>query len=262
MYEIKKRYILFVAILILPIVLISLPDSYVEPLKLQVTRFLKPPLIQIVYISQKIEDVISLKGFFSRQLKNKDLQIDNLKAENARLKELLLENQRLKGLLEFKQSLNFYTIPARIIAKDPTNWRNSIIIDKGYNSGIKKNMYLISSQGLVGRICEVGRSLSKAILLTDPDFKVAAICQRNREEMIIVGSGRRQCNMKYLSQDADIQEKDIILTSGVGGFCPKGILIGEVSGVSKSRNGFTIEAFLKPAVKLGQLEEVLVLEER
>ncbi len=262
MYKFNKRYILLAIFLIFPVLLIILPASFIEPIKLQTARFLEPPLIQINNISQKIEDLISLKGFFTRQLNNKNLQIQALIAENSQLKEALSENQRLKELMSFKQSLNFSVIPAQVIAKDPTNWRNSIIINKGSKDGVKKSMFLITQQGLAGRICEVGRYLSKAVLLTDPDFKVAAVCQRNREQMIVTGTSRSACSMKYLSQDADLKGKDIIVTSGLGGFCPKGILIGEVISVSKSGDGFTLEAFLKPSVQLSRLEEVLVMEEK
>ena len=182
-----------------------------------------------------------------------------LQLENSKITEIFLENQRLRELLSFKQTLFFSTIPAQVIAKDPSNWRHTIIIDKGAASGISKNQFLISQQGLVGRICEVGKSAAKAILLTDPDFRVAAICQRSREQMIVVGTARNSCAMKYLAQDADLKAKDIIVTSGLGGFCPKGIIIGEVTSVRKSPDGFATEAYLKPTAYLSRLEEVLVL---
>ena len=97
--------------------------------------------------------------------------------------------------------------------------------------------------------------------MTDPDFRVAAIDTRSREQMIVAGSGRNLCALKYLSQEADIQVKDVIVTSGIGGFCPKGILIGEVVSARKSKDGLTQDAHLKPAANLSRLEAALVLME-
>jgi rod shape-determining protein MreC len=260
-YGIKKRHYLAVIFLALPILLLILPESLTEKIRLQTTSFLETPLAGINIFSRKIQDAISPKGFFTHYLAQQDARMQALVAQNAQLKEVFLERQRVEDLLSFKQAVSFKTIQANVISKDPTNWRHSIIIDKGAKNGVRKDMFLISPQGLCGRISETGRFAAKAILLTDPNFKVAAICQRSREEMIVAGAGRNVCFMKYLDADRDVQVKDIIVTSGLGGFCPKGILIGEVVSVQKSADGLTLKAFLKPSARLNSLEEVLVLVE-
>lgn len=261
MYGIKKRHVIAIILLLFPLFVTALPACVTDAIRSQAASFLKFPLSKINNLSQKLQDVISLKGYFFYQLKDRDSQIQALKSENAKMKEIFLENKRLQELLSFKGATSFKTLRADIISKDPTNWRHSIIINKGAASGVKKNMFVISPQGLAGRVCQTGRNLSKAILLTDPDFKVAAICQRSREQMIVLGSARNACVMKYLTQDADIEKGDTIVTSGLGGFCPKGILIGEVVSVRKSADGLTAEAYLEPSVRLRRLEEVLVLTE-
>lgn len=261
MYGIKKRHVIAIILLLLPLFVTALPDSVTDSVRLQAAGFLKFPLAKINNLSQKLQDVTSPKGYFLYQLKDRNSQIQALKAENAKMKEIFLENKRLQELLSFKQSASFKTVRADVIAKDPSNWRHSIIINKGTASAVKKNMFVISPQGLAARVCQTGRNFSKAILLTDPDFKVAAICQRSREQMIVFGNARNLCVMKYLTQDADIEKGDTIVTSGLGGFCPKGILIGGVVSVRKSADGLTVEAYLEPSVRLGRLEEVLVLTE-
>lgn len=262
MYGIKKRHILTVLFLALPLAVAGLPEPSREFIRSGAAKIFSIPLSQAKTITQKLQDIFSTKGFFSGLINKQTLQIQTLKAENAFLKEAFLENQRLKSLVSFGQTAVFKTVPCQAIARDPSNWRHTIIINKGSASGIKKNMFLISPEGLTGRVCEAGRNAAKVILLTDPDFKVAGICQRSREQMIVFGSGRGLCVLKYLAQDADLQNKDIIVTSGLGGFCPKGIIIGEVSAVRKSSDGFTLEAYLKPAAHLGRLEEALVLVEQ
>lgn len=261
MHGFRKKYFLTAAILFLPIFIAFSPETITGPIKSHVILIFKVPFVLADNLSRGLRDSISLKGLFLQQLNKQDLRIKTLETENASVRELLLENQRLKELLNFKQNFPFKVVPVQVIARDPANWRHTIIIDKGLSSGIKKNNFVISQQGLVGRVCESGRAASKAILLTDPDFRVAGIDQRSREQMIILGNGRNLCVMKYLAPDSDIQAKDVIVTSGLGGFCPKGVVIGEVANVRKSADGLTQDAYVKPAVRLSSIEEVAVLLE-
>ena len=261
MYGIKKRHFITIALLLLPLLTVVLPGAVTQQARLQAVRFLKFPLTKLNTLSIKLQDAISPKGFFLHQLKNRDSQIQILRAENSQMKEIFLHDERLQKLLPFKQAAAFKTMHADIVARDPGNWRHSIIINKGTSGGIAKNMFVVSGQGLAGRISQAGRKVSKAILLTDPDFKVAAVCQRSREQMIVLGNGRNLCALKYLPQDADLQKGDVIVTSGLGGFCPKGILIGDVLSVRKSKDGFTTEAYLAPSARLNRMESALVLIE-
>ena len=258
-YGIKKRHIIIAFLLAFPVLIAILPSS--EETRLKITALFGLPLTHINNFSDKMQVFISPKGIFSGIIEAKDNQIQALKLENDYLMDILFEGQRLKELLSFRQGLQFKTIASHIIARDPSNWRNSIIIDKGAAQAVGRGMFLMSQQGLAGRIIESARTMSKAVLLTDPDFNVAAVCQRSREQMIVVGNGRNLSVLKYLPQDADVRIKDIIVTSGLGGFCPKGILIGEVVSVRKAGDGLTLEAYLKPSAPLNRLEEVLVLIE-
>lgn len=261
MYGLKKRHIAAILFLALPVLLTSLPDFAAESVRLKTTGILEFPLAGLNSISKKLRDSISSKGFLFNYLNSKNLETQSLKAQNSQLKEIFLEKERLEDLSAFRQATGFKTVSANIISRDPSNWRHSIIIDKGTKAGVRKGMFLLSQQGLVGRVSETGRTASKAILLTDLNFRVAAVCQRSREQMIVVGAARSLCGLKYLADTADVQVGDAIVTSGLGGFCPKGILIGEVASVRKSDNGLTLEGFLAPSVRLSKIEEALVLVE-
>lgn len=261
MYDFRKRHIIIGILLAIPVIISFLPEAKSNSIRLCVTRFFQTPLSKSAEITNKLQTAISPRGFFTRHLAGQRQQIQQLKAENAFLKEAFLENQRADELASFRQELGFKSVPAKIIARDPANWRHSVIINRGALNGVKKNMFLVSRQGLVGRISDAGRTAAKALLLTDPDFRVAGICQRSREQMIVTGSARDLCVLKYLPQDADVRPGDIIVTSGLGGFCPNGILIGEVAGVRKSSDGLALQAFLKPSAYLNRLEEALVLTE-
>lgn len=261
MYGFRRRYLATIILFLSLIAVASLGGPVARGIKSSIPVIFKLPVMLSENIHAGLRRAFVPKGIFLSQIREKDFRIKILESQNSQAVELFQENQRLKSLLAFKQALTFQVTAARVIARDPSNWRHTIIIDKGADSGVKKNNFIISECGLVGRVVEAGRTVSKAILLTDPDFRVAGVCQRSREQMIVSGNARVFCNLKYLSRDADIQPKDTIVSSGLGGFCPKGILIGEVAAVSKSGDGMVRDAYVRPAVNLSRLEEVLVLTE-
>ena len=261
MYGIKRRRLVTVILLLFLVVIAFLGNPVATSVKSNIPLIFKTPVLLADKFASSLRDYFVPKGIFLKQIRDMDFRIKALESENAQVKELFLENQRLKGILYFKQNSVFKTVAAQVIARDPANWRRTIIIDKGASSGIKKNNFIISQHGLVGRVCEAGSVVSKAILLTDPDFRVAAIDTRSREQMIVSGDARNLCNLKYLPQDADIQVKDVIVSSGLGGFCPKGVIVGEVIAARKSGDGIMRDAYVRPAANLSRLEEVLVLME-
>ena len=90
------------------------------------------------------------------------------------------ENQRLRDFLEFRKIVPYSTVPAQVIGRDPSNWSNSLIIDRGANSGVRSNKAVLSTKGLVGRVVELGRRSSKVLLISDPNSKVGVVVLRNR----------------------------------------------------------------------------------
>ena len=149
---------------------------------------------------------------------------------------------------------------AGIIAKSVSNWSFSIVLDKGSRAGIKANMPVISQEGVAGKVVEAGPSVSKAILLTDPDLKIAAAVLRTREEGIVVGMGQGYCKMLYLSRDSDVAVGDMVVTAGYSGIFPKNLLIGTVTDIRIEPRHLYKYAVIKPAVNVFKLEEVMCLE--
>lgn len=180
------------------------------------------------------------------------------RVEEAKL--LVNENDRLKELLGFRKILPYTTIPAQVIGRDPTNWSNSIIIDKGATSGIRVNKSVISTRGLVGRVLELGQHSAKVLLITDPNSKVGVLIQRNGQGGILVGRPDGKCKMLYIALDSDVQPKDKILTAGFGAIYPKGILVGEVVKVEREPGRLYKCAIVRPAEDMAKLEEVLCIK--
>jgi rod shape-determining protein MreC len=170
------------------------------------------------------------------------------------------ENQRLRELLDFRKIVPYSTAAAQVIGRDPSNWSNSLIIDKGANFGIKQNKAVLSTRGLVGRVVEVGRRSSKVMLMNDPNSKVGVLILRNRQGGILVGRPDGRCKMIYIALDSDVKKGDKVITAGFGGTFPKDILVGEVAGVGKEPGRLYKYAIIRPEQDLSKLEEVLCIK--
>ena len=199
--------------------------------------------------------------FASLREENKILRerINLLNRNLEEAKGIYIENNRLKGLMDFKKSIIYRTIPAQVIGRDPTNWSNSIIIDKGLADLIKEDKAVISTKGLVGRIVELGRHSAKILLITDPNSKVGVVIQRNAQGGILIGRPDGTCKMVYISLDSDVTAGDKVITAGFGTVFPKDILVGEVVKVDKEPGRLYKYAIVKTSQNLSRLEEVLCI---
>lgn len=199
--------------------------------------------------------------FYSLREENRSLRerINILDRQIKEAKILHNENARLRDLIGFKASLSYTTSPAVVIGRDPTNWSNSIIIDKGSSGGIYQNKAAISTKGLVGRVVEAGRYSSKILLITDPNSKVGVIIQRNREGGILVGRPDGRCKMVYIAMDSDAAPGDKVITAGFGSIFPKDILVGEIIKVGKEPGRLYKYAIVETAQDMSRLEEVLCI---
>jgi len=148
---------------------------------------------------------------------------------------------------------------ANVIGRNPSYWNSSILIDKGARDGIQQGLPVVDELGVIGKIAEVGPHTSKVILLSDPEFSVAALTQESRENGLISGSLSGQCRMRYMNPRANIQKGEKILTSQLSSSFPPGLLIGEVVEVYESSKDASLEGIIAPAVSLSQIEEVLVI---
>lgn len=189
-----------------------------------------------------------------------------LQAENANMKnrlvmieELKTENERLRRLFNFKRDLGFSLIVAKVIAKDPSNWSSSLIIDKGKDDDIEPEMCVVTEAGLAGKILEVGSTTSKVMLINDPNSSVSSLIQRSREHGVTSGTITGQLRLHFLPLNSDVKPADIIITSGLGGIYPKGLVIGKVMEVDNDMEGLSKSCIVKPAVRLASLEEVLII---
>jgi rod shape-determining protein MreC len=191
---------------------------------------------------------------------NRQLQVENsaLKSELNRLEEISLENERLRRLLEFKETQAVQTLPAQVIAEDASSWFRTVVIDKGFADGVLEGMPVVVAEGVVGRVIRNGPRESKVLLITDASSAVAALVQASRSRGICRGQGEF-LNFDFVLRKEQLEVGDPVITSGMGGIFPKGLLIGYVQSVDRMEFGLFQVIEVVPAVDFSRLEEVLVL---
>jgi rod shape-determining protein MreC len=216
----------------------------------------------------------SAAGFFEniQEIKNLYEQNQILKArldEYAKLvvdKKLLAEeNESLKALIDKKDSLQDYRVfPASIIARSPDRWNKLITINKGKKDGIKQNMAVITPEGLIGKVhyAQEFSSTVQLISALDRTNRISAVVQEDEEIFGIIEGFNSEKQMLIFNATADIEIKDgsTIVTSGLGGVFPKGLIIGEVTEVKNDDYGLTKSAYVKPAANLYDIDHVMVVE--
>ena len=186
-------------------------------------------------------------------------KIAELQRENHQMKEMVLANERLQRLLQFREKISSTVIAAEVIGQGPSSWFKSVTINKGEKDGVRKGMAVISPKGVVGQILKTGPYHSVVLLIIDYNSAIDSIVQRTRAKTIVEGKGENRCQLKYLLRAEDIGVGDIIVTSGLSGNFPKGLMVGEILKVDKKGHGIFQYAELVPSVDLTKLEEVLVI---
>lgn len=187
-----------------------------------------------------------------------------LRAEQTAYSGILAENIRLRELAGFRQGYKQFTLlGASVIDRDYGSWSDTMVIDRGTDSGIAKYMPVIVPGGLVGFVSDVYLNSARVQLITDPRTSVGAVVQRpgSRVDSIVRGNGNRPAQMIFtnLIREADILKGDMLVTSGYGGVYPPGLLIGTVDSVTGGESDTIRSAVVTPAADMGRLEEVFVI---
>jgi len=186
-------------------------------------------------------------------------RVAELQKETHQMEEVAFANDRLRRLLQFREKIFTSMIAAEVIGQDPSSWFKSVTINKGEMEGVRRGMAVISTEGVVGQILKAAPHYATVLLMTDYNSAIDAIVQRTRAKAIVEGKGENRCQLKYLLRTEEVAVGDVIVTSGLGGNFPKGMMIGEVRSVEKKGHGVFQYAELIPSVDLTKLEEVLVI---
>jgi rod shape-determining protein MreC len=196
------------------------------------------------------------------QQRNASLESENteLKTQIIQLEQQLSEAQVYYALLNFTRSHtdNQY-VAAAVIGRDPVPFLRNLLIDRGSDDKLKHGMPVVTEQGLVGRIDAVTGGAARVQLITDSASAVNVKLQNSNVDALLVGSVTGEVTLEEVPQDVDLKPGDLILTSGLGGNYPAGIVVGQVLTVRKIETDLFQTASVQPAVDLSNLAAVLVI---
>jgi rod shape-determining protein MreC len=176
-------------------------------------------------------------------------------------RELTVENARLKKFLAFSSTASGTYVAARVIARDPSPWFKTLMIDKGERHGLKKNAPILVPEGIVGQITNVSPNFSRVLLITDRNSAVDALVQTTRARGMVKGNGENSCSFVYALRKEEIQAGEVIVSSGLDQVFPKGLKIGTILAVKKDHSRLFQDIIVQTSVDFDKLEEVLVYKQ-
>lgn len=227
----------------------------------------------LMWLFRPLQLGVQLTSGWIQELQDSYMTIAAFKAENDRLRKRIqtleiernksLEaeatNRRLQQLLEFRSHLPAGSVTASIIANSASTWFQSCLLDKGSNDRVRKGMAVVTPLGVVGQVVSVTARSAKVLLITDPNSGVDVLVQRTRARGIVSGSLDNGPILKYVKRSEDIQVGDRLITSGLDGIFPKGMMVGTVIKARKQNLGLFQYIEVMPAVTSAQTEEVMVV---
>lgn len=262
----KKYQKMIIVCILLVVSLIVLSYSVKQPSEAGFFRKLvvetTAPLFTIIDASRK-----HISSGWNRYLFLVGLEEENrrLIKENTLLanhliqyRESRLETERLQRLLKLKVGVNHSTIVARVIAKDQTTLTRTVLIDKGTEHGIRVGLPVVVDRGVVGRIVESSWHVSRILLLIDESSHIDALLQEGRQQGILQGAGSREYYLKYIPKTETVKVGDVVLSAGLSGVFPKGLLLGVVTSADKNDPSMFQKVRVAPCVDFTKLEEVVV----
>lgn len=253
---------------VVALILFNLPARTTSRLKLSLSGIFLP-LFGLASSTQKATEAAGLRVLPKSTLA---AEVEKLRHENAELQlkltqreEAVRENDLLRKALSWQQRAPWKVRLTRVITRDPANWWRTLEIDIGSDSGVTRNLPVVTEIGLVGRVDEVSPKTSRVVLIGDPKCRVAALVENAARNTGFILPGESSVldesivEMTYISRLAQITPGQRVVTSGLGGIFPKGIPIGNILDVNSIGYGLYLETRVKLIADLRELEEVWVI---
>ncbi|MCS7039047.1 MAG: rod shape-determining protein MreC [Caldilineales bacterium] len=198
--------------------------------------------------------------------RNRELEalVERLTVENLQLSEMATENATLRAFFRFAQAnpafdLRGGQVIARALGVGASPYVQVVSIDLGSRHGLRQGMPVVTDRGLVGRVTQVFAVSAEVLLLTDPTSAVNVMTQASRAPGMLRGRVGQLPIMDFIPMTAEIAIGEIVMTSGLGGGFPKGIIVGQVVEVLRNDNQAFQQAVVQPTVDFDRLELVLVM---
>lgn len=189
-------------------------------------------------------------------------QVAELESQRTRLAELEVENRHLSDLLELRDALAMRAVAARVIGADASEQSRTLIVSEGSSGGLRRDLPVVSTDGVVGKLIAVAPNVSRVLLINDHNSGLDAFDQRSRARGIIAGLLNGELTMKYVDRTEDVKPGDAVVTSGMDGIFPRGLLVGLITRVSQEGPGLFLNVDVRPSANFRKLEQVLILTQQ
>ncbi len=189
-------------------------------------------------------------------------RIAELEEENLQFREALVASGHLQQIAAMRDEFEIPMLPTEVVGLDVSPWFRSVLVDRGGSHGVRPGNPIITNDGVVGLVTATSKRAAKTMLLLDRQSTIDGIVQRSRARGMVRGRGTSELEFEFVVRGGDVQVGDIVITSGLGGVYPKGLRIGEVTGVSDPGGRLMQVATVQPAVDFGRLEQVFVMLSR
>jgi rod shape-determining protein MreC len=194
----------------------------------------------------------------NRELKE---EIQQMRLEQVRLSEDAAQAHRLQTLLAFKEQYIAKTVAAQVIGSSGSDLSRSVYIDKGEDDGLRRDMAVLTADGIVGKVMVVYPSTAQVLLINDQTSGVGVILEKSRLQGVLRGTANGEVTLERIMSDEQVSVGETVLTSGGDQIFPKGLPVGTVTNVANGKDLF-LNIKVKPSTDLSKLEEVLVLIEK
>ncbi|HWY77350.1 MAG TPA: rod shape-determining protein MreC [Verrucomicrobiae bacterium] len=263
----KPHYIALGLVGVLTLILLNLPAHTTARIKLAIASTFLP----IFGIDRTARQLTHDAAEATKSRKELERELDDLRRTNQMLQieamratVLERENDQLRQFVGRSKQPGWKLKFARVVGLDPANWWQSVVIDVGSRDGIRADLPVVTAQGLVGRISEVTPATSRVELIGNPTCKVAARVSQTGETGIIASSAglfdTSLVTLSFFSSTSTSKPGQAVVTSGLGGIFPAGILIGQIAEEARPVEfGLRTEGQVKLAVNLSVLEYVWVI---
>ena len=266
----RRRAAAYVALLVVSLVLLTVSSNpLVRDVQNGVAFAFKPFQVALGNVARDVSSIATtIAEIDTLRQENADLRADNqrLEAESRAAAELRRENEQLTGLLQLRNGLEYHTVAASVIARESSEARRALTIDRGSDDGLAPGMVVISAGGaLAGRIVDVGPSFAHVVLISDSTSTVIGQLLSSTKTGKVIGQLGGALVMLDVDAAAKVTEGEEVFTAGIqleGGIrspYPKGLLIGRVVDVTRDPNEVVQTVFLEPASPLDSLEYLLVI---
>lgn len=264
----RFRVLLVVGCLLFSFLLRSIYTGGLMPLLSSAGGMLMVPLNSMIAAAGA-----AIQNRFGPFLSSGEVHRENqaLREEIQRLEEQLIdyetvkmENEQFRELLEIKErNSDLIFEPATVVGRTPDDWFGSFTIDVGTYHGVSLRCPVITSDGLVGIVSEVGRGYSKVQTILDASVSIGGVDIHTLDTGIITGTiplaQEGSCKLGFLPRESGVTPGDTIVTSGTGGLLPRGLIVGEIQSVEMETSGLSLYAVITPAADIQGARQVFVI---